>query len=866
VSRFRGWLARAGTFVGIGPHRDVDAELESHLQMQIDDGLRAGLSEDEARRAALAAIGSRAAIRDAYRDQAGVPLMRALGSALAHGARALVRHPRFSAAVVSVLALGVGPAVAMFALIDGLMFRPPAHVRAPDRLVQVLSAANYPQYDALRRQSALLEPAAFTRRTLTLGAGESARPIETQCVTASYFSVLGAPPSAGRTFAPDDDSPGGRPLAVLAHHLWRSGFGGDRAIVGRTVSIAGIPHDVIGIAPPDFRGLEMAAVDAWILLPAAPEACSLSGRSELSTTGGAWLRTIARLRDDVTLSQAEAETRALQLHAIRGPLSEAPARELRPISALRDAAVARDRRLALWVAAGAVLVLLIACANVAGLLATRALERDREIAVRLQLGASRTRVFVQLLAEQLMLVAACLAAAWLVSGWIGSGLGRFFPSSLHDPWMDVRTLAILAAVTVAAGLVSSLVPAMQTARTGALALWRSGPSNTDGRSRTRDVLIVVQVALALVLAIGAGLFARSVREAKSNLGYDLDGVIVATVDLDRAGIRRQADKREAFARMLASVRRLPVVESAALTTTSPLGSGQMYRVMPGGPPGAGAPAVMIGDVSPDYFRTLGTPIVEGRAFTSADALDGPRVAIVDADLARERWPGETVAGRCLPLRVGATCIEIVGTSRPRRIGSLLEPSREIFYPLRPDTSAVPQAILVRVNTAPRTTISAVAAAIRSAAPDLPHVNVRPLEDLVDVQARSWRLGARLFGLFGTVAVTLAAIGLYVSLSFAVRRRSTEIGVRMALGADRGAVARMVLSQGGRLIAAGFGLGLLAAWALGGAIERLLFGVAPTDVVSFAAALALLAAAAVAGCLLPALRATLIDPVVALRAE
>jgi hypothetical protein len=275
---------------------------------------------------------------------------------------------------------------------------------------------------------------------------------------------------------------------------------------------------------------------------------------------------------------------------------------------------------------------------------------------------------------------------------------------------------------------------------------------------------------------------------------------------------------------------------------------------------------MIGDVSPDYFRTLGTPIVEGRAFTSADALDGSRVAIVDADLARERWPGETVAGRCLPLVPGAPCIEIVGTSQPRRIGSLLEPSREIFYPLRPGSSAVPQAVLVRVNASPQATIPAVAAAIRGAAPDLPYVNVRPLEDLVDVQARSWRLGARLFGLFGTVAVTLAAIGLYVSLSFAVRRRSTEIGVRMALGADRGAVARMVLSQGGRLIAAGFVLGLLAAWALGGAIERLLFGVVPTDVVSFAAALALLAAAALAGCLVPALRATRIDPVIALRAE
>jgi predicted permease len=872
VRFLRGWLVRVAALAGIRRRGDeIDAEISSHLQLHIDDGLRTGLSPGEARRAALIKLGSVEAVREAYRDQHGVPALSILADACRHGVRALVRHRAFNLVVVAILALGVGSTAAMVGVIDALMFRPPAHVEAPDRLVQVASANNYPQYEALARGSRTLVATAFTRRTLTLGRGDAARAIETQCVTATYFPVLGAQPIVGRAFFPVDDARGAPPTVVLGYGVWRREFAADPRVVGSAVTVAGIEHTVVGVAPPDFRGIEMAAVDAWILLEVSPAVCSLSGRNELQSSSGSWLTVLGRLERHVSLAQAETEVRALALHAIRDRLYSSAAQQLRPIAETRRGRASRDSRLALWLAAGAGLVLLIACANVAGLLSVRAIERRREIAIRLQLGASRGRVFLQLLAENAALAGACVVAAWIVAGAMGNLLRGFFPAVLHDSWFDGRTIGVLAVFGLGACVLAGAVPSAQTARRHAVGLWRSGSSLGQARSRFRNSLLVAQIAFALVLAVGAGLFARSVAAARTGLGYDLDRVIVATLDLDRAGIRRQAEKRLVFDRILQNVRQLPDVESAALTTASPLGSGQSSVVMPSGPPGGPASGAQtltrhVLTVSPDYFATIGTRIIDGRSFTEADGSTMPGVAIVDAGLAREMWPGDRVIGQCKAFTPAGPCVEIVGVSEPRRIGSLARASGEIFYPLTPGSSSVPQAVLVRTRGSAAGALPAVASAIRSASPNLPFVGARPLADLANVQARSWRLGALLFGLFGAVAVVLAAVGVYASLAFAVRQRTAEIGVRLALGAEPGEIARMVLRQGARLMAIGWLLGLVASLAFGRSIAGLLFGVVPTDPTAFAAASAIVGVAALAGSLLPALRAANVDPVVALRTE
>lgn len=512
-------------------------------------------------------------------------------------------------------------------------------------------------------------------------------------------------------------------------------------------------------------------------------------------------------------------------------------------------------------------MLVITCANVASLLSVRAVARRREIAVRIQLGASRARVFAHLLAENLLLAASSLLAAWGIANLITSALSRLFPPLARDTWPDPRSLAMLAAFTLGAGVAAGAVPAVQAARAHGSGLWRVGRDLGHRHARWLSALIVSQMALALVLVVTASLFTQSLLRARSDLGYDVDRVILASLDRQQAGIRQGPEIRQAFDDILARVRVLPGVERASITARAPDVAGRIITVMaqPADAP-PGSLTQMAHHVSPDYFSTLGTRILDGRSFTAEDRLGAPQVMIVDADLARQLWPGEAVVGRCKSLSPRAPCITVVGISEPRRFGSLTRRDGEVFMPLPQRPSSMPQAVLVRTNGDVDDTIPAVAAAIRSVVPSLAFVDVRPLADLVDESARSWRLGATLFGLFGALAVALAAAGLYASLSLAVRQRTSEIGVRMALGADPSSVAKLVLGQGVKLVALGWLIGAAATIAAGDWIRSLLFGVEPGDLTTFALASLVIALAALAGSALPALRAARVDPVVALRAD
>ena len=558
--------------------------------------------------------------------------------------------------------------------------------------------------------------------------------------------------------------------------------------------------------------------------------------------------------------------RGFALHHLRRAGSEPLPNELDPAVAV--AATIRDQLLALWLAVGAGLMFLIACANVAGLLSVRALDRRRELAVRVQLGASRARLFTQLFVENLMLTAACGVAAWGVASLLTSALRAFFPVLVRDTYFDPRSVAALAAFTIGAGLVAGAGPAIQAARAHVGALWRAGQDLGHRRGRWRAGLIVSQVALALVLVASAGLFTRSLVRATSDLGYDLDHVIVAPLELEQTGISQTSEIRRLSAEILDRVRALPGIESASLTSMSPFGSGSgvitVWAVMPDTPSSALSRTMHV--VSPDYFATLGTRIVDGRSFTTDDRRGAPPVMIVDADLARELWPGEAVVGQCKKLSPIGPCSNVVGISEPRRLLSLTERDGETFFPLAQQPDHEPRAVLVRSTGDVRDIVPDVAAAVRTVVPSLAFVDVRPLADLASAKARSWQLGATLFGVFGGLAVILAAVGLYVSLAFAVRQRTAEIGVRVALGADRAAIVRLVLGQGGRLVAIGWMLGAAAALAVASGLRGLLFGVEPVDPVSFGLASLAIVAAGAAGSILPARRATRVDPVVALRSE
>jgi len=776
--------------------------------------------------------------------------------------RSVIRNRAFSSFVIVILGLGAGSATALVGLADTLLLRPPAHVIDPDRLVTVNGAPNYVLHREVAGGSKTLDVAAVSSRRLTLGRDGAARAVDIECVTHDYFEVLGVRQFAGRLFTSQAGVSDAEPVAVLAYGLWKRDFGGQPDALGSMVSIGGRPHRIIGIAPPDFRGLGFERVDAWLLLTAAPDLCSFLGRNLLDNRSSAWLTTVGRLRPGVPLADAERDVRGLSLHNVRRAGSAPLSRELGP--AVSQGSSVRDELLAVCLAAGAVLMLLIVCANVAGLLSVRALQRRREVAVRVQLGASRARVFVLLFTENVILTGASVVVAWSVASLLTAVLTAFFPLLARDTWFDLRSLVALAAFTLGAGVLSGTVPAIQAARANAGGLWRVGHGAGVARARWRSVLVVTQVALALVLVAAAGLFVRSLVLVSSDLGYDLEPVVVAPLDLEQAGVRAEA---ESFEEILARLRALPGVEAASLTARTPNVMRQKITVE-ARPMDAGSDSLvqMAHDVSPDYFRTLGTRIVDGRSFTPEDRQGAPDVMIVDADLVRELWPGEAVVGRCKSLNRFLPCATVVGISQPRRFGSVTKREGEVFRPLAQRPGSNPQAVIVRARDDAEDIVPAVTAAIQQVFPSLNSVNTRPLADIVDEGARSWRLGAALFGLFAGLAVTLAALGVYASLAMAVRQRTPEIGVRIALGADPSSVAWLVLAQGFKLIALGWLIGAAAAAGAVDGIRSLLFGVQPNDPLTFTAASLIIVLAGLAGAGLPAVRAAAVNPVTALRAE
>ena len=829
-----------------------------------------------------------------------VPRWQDLRQDLRFALRSLRRAPGFALGATLTLALGLGVNTAMFAVMDALLFRAPPAVAAPERLVRLyvgrtdetgripqsqVRLASYPEYIELRRVlGPTAQVAAYEIQSVGAAYHREVRPAEVALVSANYFAVLGAAPALGRAFAPGEDAtPGASAAAVLAHSVWQRDFDGRRDVLGRIIHLNGHPFTVVGVAPEAFRGVDARAPEVWVPVTMAAEVAvsrnffdeprfailSLIARPAPGRTQADVAAVVRRLGSRLDeLFPPPAGSRVLEVDAITAPREwPAPAPGLRSIL----------RRLAVTGA-----VLLIACLNVANLLLVRAKRREREIAIRLSVGASRGRLIRQLLTESALLVIAGGALAALATSWTAGLLAPLLslsPVSVSLDWRVFGFTLLAAAVTT---LACGLVPALKAARTDVtMALAGGSPAAGSTGRRLPAGLVASQLALSVVLLVFAGVFLRSLRNAlATDLGFEPRNVLVATVELaprgEAGGRARLAPGGEARARAfyegaLERLRAIPGVHSVALGRSLPMGSSSSGPlVIPGREAGPSAPTpVAFDEVGAGYFGALGMAVRRGRGFDERDRVGSAPVAVINEAMARRFWPSEDPIGRCVQLmtRPSPPCMEIVGVvadAKQWRLGEQAEPL--LYRPVAQHRYDQTMYVFVRAHGAPGRLASAVQREIGAMHVRPAMVRLAPMQELVWREARAWRQPATLYGLMGVLALLLAAVGLYAVMAYTVSQRTREIGVRMALGAPRNRVVTMILGDGLRIVAAGLAVGLLLAGALSRSLAARLHEVTPHDPVTFGGVALVLAAVALAACFVPAYRASHVDPLQALRIE
>ena len=889
---------------------EVDAEVAFHLEMRTRELVLLGRSPDAAREEALRRFGDlrrwsdamEAVDRERTRQARRSEWWRDLGRDLRYTLRGLRRQPLFTAGVIVTLALGIGANATMFGVVDRLLLRAPEHVvdaggvrrfyevTTDEGREDVSAIVSYGMYHAMRDSlRGFADVAVWAGRRTTLGTGPDAREVSVVLASARLFPILGVRPALGRFFGPDEDrEPAGQPVAVLSHELWQRDFGGDSAVVGRTLRLGTTEHTVVGVAPPRFTGADLERVDAWVPITSQGESIvgRFSGENPWYTVYDVgFVSLLGRLRPGVSTAQAEAELALRLPRALAsGPAALRPqtiARRkphirLGPIQAERGPERSDEARVAAWLLGVSLLVLVIACANVANLLLARALRRRREIAVRVALGAGRGRLVRQLLQESVLLALAGGIGGVLVAHWGGALVRTLLLPDVVWPAVlaDVRLLAVAFAAALVTGVVAGLVPALQASRPQLAPSLKAGAREGGGqRSRARATMLVVQAALSVVLLAGAGLFVRSLHNATTvDLGFDAPQVLIPDVNFAAAGYTREAAV-DVYAQVLARVQAIPGVASAALSLTQPFGTiiHRDVRV-----PGRDSAVTLNGQapeyntVTADYFRTMGTRLVRGRAFGAEDRAGAPLVAVVNETMARALWPGADALGRCVQLgdSTSAPCATVVGVAEDVKWNAVRDADvMQLYVPLAQDLARDPfRALLVRPAGAPEAVAAAVRRELLAVAPNLTSVTVQPLQAAVDPSLRSWRLGATMFVAFGGLALLLAAVGLYSVLAFSVAARSHEMGVRIALGAHARDVLRLVVGEGVRVAAVGVAIGLVVVLAAGRLVESLLFETSPRDPLVLGGVAVVLVVVATAASLLPGLRATRADPNVALRAE
>jgi putative ABC transport system permease protein len=790
---------------------------------------------------------------------------------LRYAIRQLCKSPGFAAIAILTLALGIGACAAIFSVVNGVLLRPLDYPQ-PDRIVVIretqlpqfpefsVSPPNYLDWEKQTKSYSAIAAYSGSQINLT-GEGEPQRLIEVKA-TAHYFDVYGVHPVLGRTFLPEEDVPGKNHVVVLGNPFWERVFGGDKKIIGRSVQLDGETYTVVGVAPPDFG--QASQVDVW-----TPMAFSAEERSN-KERGAHYLKVAARLKTGVSVAQANAELKLLTAQlAKQYPDSNKGWGVF--VMPMLDYSV-RDVRAVLYTLLGAVgCVLLIACANIANLLLARATARRRELSIRAALGAGRARLVRQLLTESVLLALLGGAAGLLVARWGLDVLLALAPPDLPraaDIHLDATVLFFSLALSVLTGVVFGVAPAWLAAHTDVNeALKQGSRGSTDTRGRLRGALVVIEVAFALVLLGGAGLFARSfMRLTHVDPGFNPANATVLRLALPEKKYE-QDEQQVAFAdALLERLRALPGVQAVGLTHTLPLlGDWVLGFNIEGRPPMAPSdlPSTNYYAVTPDYFRAMGIRLVRGRLFTAQDNAKAPRVLIINETLARQYFPNEDPIGKRINVTNGPdTWRQIVGiVGDIKQYGVDKETTSQTYEPFaqKPFSSLN---VVLRTTGAP----GALRPAVYSVDKDQPIGAIRPLEEILSETIAKQRFAMMLLVVFSVVALVIASVGIYGVMAYSVVQRTGEFGIRMALGAQRSDMLRLVLTHGGKLVGLGLLLGLGATFIAARVMGSMLFQTNAHDPLTFACTTLLLGAVALLACLLPAHRATRVNPMEALRAE
>lgn len=874
--------------------RELDDELRFHIEHEEEKYARAGMDRAEASRRARIAFGGVDRVKEEARDARGVRVLEMVVRDLRYALRGLRAHPGFTLAVVATLALGIGANTAMFGVVDRLMFRPPAYLRDPGSVNRVYltyefrgkpivaRSMEYTRYlDLLSGTKSFSQYAAFYTGSFAVGTGDDVRETTVAVVSATYFDFFDAHPVIGRFFDHQEDSvPIGAPVVVIGNAMWKTHFGGRTDVLGQHLQVGPIDATIIGVAPAGFAGTDPTKpVTAFIPITAYANAVDSTYYRYYHWQ---WAEMMVRRNPGIVPAVASADLTSAYAHSwtLERAMDEGvpavsiarPRAMVAPMQLSRGPDAGQDAQVVLWVWGVAAVVMLIACANVANLLLGRALRRRREIAVRLALGATRRRLVAQLLVESILLALLGGAAA-IPLAQVALGVLRSRFDSQSDALaftLDHRTLFFAALAAVLTGVLTGLVPALQSAKGDLVTALKAGVrEGAHYRSRTRGALLLAQGALSVFLLVCAALFVRSLHNVASlPLGYDVDPVL--HVERNFRGTRLTDDqKRQQIASLADAARAIPGVEHVSVTLSVPFWDTETNGFfVPGIDSVQRLGEFTVHVASQEYFKTTGTRILRGRAFDATDRAGASLVAVVSEGMASTLWPGRNAIGQCIKMRADTMpCTSVIGVAENIKQESLTDDNQRFQYYL-PFEQVAPTrgSLFIRTRGDARAFAEVVRKRLQPLMSGTSYVSVTPLRDIIDPELRSWRMGATMFTLFGTLALVLAAIGLYSVIAYNVAQRRHEIGLRVALGAHARDVLALVVGEGLRFGIAGIAIGGALALAAGHWVQPLLYGVSAHDPLVFIGVAAVLLIVAGTASAIPALRATRVDPSVALRTE
>ncbi|MFZ0819935.1 MAG: ABC transporter permease [Candidatus Acidiferrales bacterium] len=860
---------------------DLDAEVRGYAALLEDERTRDGMNSYEAKRSARIEMGGPEQVKEEVRSARSGAWLETLSQDIRFGARTLRKNPGFTAIVVLTLALGIGANSAIFSVVDAVLLRPLPY-RQPERLVTVfeskapndflsrgaVSPANF--LDWRVQNSVFDQIGAVMLPGYNITGTDRPERIFGANISGGMLHMVGSQPLLGREFDAADDRPGAAPVLMISQSLWQRRFGGDPQIIGKSLRMGTVSFTVVGILPADLQ-FPLSDLDVWVPLE------QIIPPRDMQFRDAHYLDVFARLKPGVTLSQAREDMNRIAASLKQAfPNTHSGAGAV--VVPLQDDLISdiRPGLLILLVAVG--FVLLIACANVANLMLVRAVGRQKEMSVRLALGAGRFRLVRQMLTESLLLSVVGGAAGLLVAAWARQALLALRPVSLplyNSIGTDSRVLLFTLALSIFTGILFGLVPALRVARSDLNLTLRAashGMTVGAGAHRLRGVFVASEIAISLVLLIGAGLLIRSFLVLRGgSLGFRMDHIVTARVSIPPDKYTEDAQVVGFYDRLIESVRGLPAVEDAGMVSALPLAGRFSDAALDivGRPPRA-EPAMenaLIRFADSQYFGVLGITVLQGRGILERDRPGASRVVVISESMARRFWPQGSPVGEHLKVYMGIdqSPWEVVGVVNDVRFSIAAEPEPTIYFPYSQNPYRF-MVLTVRTHADPKTVIESIRGAAQTIDPDQPLSQIRTLDELMARVLVPWRFSMTLFGAFAALALVLAAAGIYGVISYTVGQRTNEIGIRMTLGAQARDILRMILRQGMGVVFAGIAVGLAGASYLTRFMVTQLYGVHPTDAVTFAAIPVILAVVAFAACYFPARRAMRVDPMVALRYE